>query len=332
MTRQFILAALAASTAFAQNPRTTTVMPSLFAYASDPNAARIGVTLSERSDLRDTLGVLVSSVVDDSPAAKAGIKEGDRITAISGVSLRMTKDDAEDPLLAGMMTRRIIRELDKRKAGDEVELRLLSDGQSRTVRVKTVAARELTQASRPRAATITGGVGANENRASLGVRVGGSTSKRDTLGVLIMSVVADGPAEKAGVYEGDRIARINGVDLRVPSEDAGDAELSRARARRLTTEMNKLKPGDAVTLTVVTGGRSREVRITSVKASDLKEEAWFLFDDGPGGAIERMIRTVPQLKVAPGAIRIETPGAIRIQVPGRIRALDADPAVLSMQN
>ncbi|HKS05525.1 MAG TPA: PDZ domain-containing protein [Gemmatimonadaceae bacterium] len=246
----------------------------------EPNSARIGVYLGE-NDNRDTLGVLVGSIMEGSPAATAGLKEGDRIQSIDGVNLRMAREDAEDESLRGMMGRRLIRELDKKKAGDEIELRVYSGGSTRSLRVKTVAARELTQASTPRALTQRFSTERAADRAVLGMALGSRVTKRDTLGVFVASVTPDGPAEKAGIVEGDRIARINGVDLRVPSQEAGESELSSARMRRASTEIAKLKAGEAVTLTVVTGGRSREVTVTPVKASDLKDDA-FQFFSGDG--------------------------------------------------
>jgi S1-C subfamily serine protease len=232
--------------------------------------------------VRDTLGVLVNSVVDNGPAAKAGLKEGDRIQAIGGVNLKMTRDDANDDALSGMMSRRLVRELDKLKAGDEVEMRIYSGGAERTVRMKTVAARELASANTSQTTREPLLHRFRDDRAALGLSLGGRVTKRDTLGVFVMIVTADGPAEKAGIVEGDRLASINGMDLRVPREEAGDTELSRARTRRLNQEIAKLAPGDAVTLTVVSGGRQREVKLNAVKASDLSDAdgMGFFFGDG----------------------------------------------------
>jgi predicted metalloprotease with PDZ domain len=126
------------------------------------------------------------------------------------------------------------------------------------------------------------------DRAALGVQLGGSPSKRDTLGVLVIAVNADGPAEKAGIIEGDRIARINGVDLRVPGVDAGDAELSQARVSRLHSEMAKLEPGAVATLTMVTAGRSREVRVTTAKSSEMGGAATYFFNDGQLNALREL--------------------------------------------
>ncbi len=267
---------LTAGTAGAQ---VRTVAPRTFAWSTDDaNSARIGVYLGDNG-IRDTLGVAVTSVVADGPAAKAGLKEGDRIQSIGSVNLKMNRDDAADESLSGMMSRRLTREMDKLKPGDEVELKVLSGGATKTVRIKTVAARDL-EAAQTR--SVISNVERRDDRAALGIGVGGSFSKRDTLGVFVMSVNADGPAEKAGIVEGDRIARINGMDLRVPSEDAGDADLARARVRRFTQEIGKLKAGDAVTLSVTSGGRQREVKVTAVKAGELHggDGVGFFFGDG----------------------------------------------------
>ena len=147
--------------------------------------------------------------------------------------------------MEGVANRRLIRELEKQKAGDEVELRLYRDGNTRTIRVKTVAADELNKEKlrvdgRGCSAARAG------DRAVLGISLGGNGSRRDTLGVLVVGVANEGPAAKAGIDEGDRVVAINGVDLRVAAEDAGDGQASSARINRLNREMEKVKAGDAV--------------------------------------------------------------------------------------
>src|SRR5215207_5151720 len=47
------------------------------------------------------------------------------------------------------------------------------------------------------------------DRAVLGLTPASSAGKRDTLGVMVQSLASGGPAEKAGIEEGDRIASIN---------------------------------------------------------------------------------------------------------------------------
>lgn len=99
-----------------------------------------------------------------------------------------------------------------------------------------------------------------------------SGSARDTLGVLVIGVTNNGPADKAGIEEGDRVATANGVDLRLNAADAGDHEMRGLMARRLARAVQKVKPGDPVELRVYHDGQYRTVKVTTVKASDLAVE------------------------------------------------------------
>ena len=107
------------------------------------------------------------------------------------------------------------------------------------------------------------------SRPALGLEVRTTGSKRDTLGVFVEAVTPKGPAESAGIVEGDRIASINGVDLRTSAADADDEYASGVGPRRLTREVQKLTPGTRVTLRVYSGGRVRDVQVTTGKASDV---------------------------------------------------------------
>ena len=78
-----------------------------------------------------------------SPAEKAGIEEGNRIASINGVSLKLAAADVGDEEMAGVMTRRLTRELDKLKPGDEVDLHVYANGQTKSVKVKTVSSDSL---------------------------------------------------------------------------------------------------------------------------------------------------------------------------------------------
>lgn len=230
----------------------------------DDERPRLGVATSAGSS-RDTLGLLVSDVTKDGPAAKAGIEEGDRLVSVNGVSLRIAPSDVDDEEMAGVASRRLIRELGKMKIGDVADLRVYREGQTRSVKVPTVSLESL----EPERISVATTSRERETRASLGIGLGGSNSRRDTLGILVSSVVDDGPADKAKVEEGDRIASINGVDLRVPSADVGDWAISSSRMRRLMREMEKAKAGDEVELRLVRGGQSRTVRVKAVAAKDL---------------------------------------------------------------
>ena len=106
-------------------------------------------------------------------------------------------------------------------------------------------------------------------RAALGIEVRSTGTRRDTLGVFVDAVTPKGPADAAGIVEGDRIAAINGVDLRTSAADTEDSYTNGLAAHRLTREVQKLSPGSRVNLRVYSGGRMRDVQVTAGKATEL---------------------------------------------------------------
>jgi predicted metalloprotease with PDZ domain len=244
-------------------------------FADDGDRAMLGISTGS-SGKRDTLGLLIESITPGSPAEKAGLEEGNRIASINGVSLKLAREDAGESDMSGTMTDRLVREMRKLKAGDEVTLEVWNGGRYRTVKVKTVAADDLTPERMTRQDA--------EGRAALGISLGSTGSKRDTLGVFVSSVSENGPADKAGITEGNRIASINGVDLRVPKEDIGDWSVASARVARLQREIAKLKPGQTVDLSIVEGGRARTVKVTLGRAKDIERTTGFSFSTGDGSS------------------------------------------------
>jgi predicted metalloprotease with PDZ domain len=314
-------------------PRADAERARIFSWMTDDDRPRIGVATGPGGK-RDTLGLLVTDVTRGGPAEKAGIEEGDRLQSVNGVNLRLSAADIEDEDLLGIGTRRLVRELGKVKVGDEVELRVYREGQARTVRVKTVSAEEL----QPERVTVSTRRREADERATLGIGLGTSGSRRDTMGILIASVTDDGPADKAKIEEGDRIAAINGVDLRVPAADAGDWTVSNNRMRRLTRELEKLKAGDEVELRLVRSGQARTVRVKTVAAKDLPGgsrrifigDGSFGFGDfpgafgfgGPDGSTIRIRPRVPMGTIEPMIYfdRFDD-GAVRMKLSPERRAL-----------
>src|SRR5688572_28920931 len=268
MSRSVALSAIAlslfAGAAGAQDVYVRSPLAETRAFSLSQSARTvIGIATAPSGGLRDTLGLLVSSVTPDGPAEKAGIVEGNRLQSINGVSLRASKEDAEDWGAYGFMQRRLTRELAKRKTGEEVDLTVYAEGRTRTVKVKTVDAEDLHDArgwafgsAGERIRRTTAEVRARadsmrkiaEERASLGISLGSTGSLRDTLGVLVMRIVEGGPADKAGIEEGSRIQAVDGVDLRASRADAEDEVEAGIFARRLTRAIAKKKAGEDVEL------------------------------------------------------------------------------------
>ena len=157
--------------------------------------ARLGVTLQDLSaplaesfGLKSPDGALVSSVVADSAAAKAGLKPGDVITAI----------DTQGVHTAGDVSSRV----GMAKPGDRLTLTVQRDKTAREIAVA------LGSASTNKATTVAQGEGA-----SLGLNVRPLTSdelRQSGLdhGLLIEGV--SGPSQLAGVAPGDVLMALNG--------------------------------------------------------------------------------------------------------------------------
>jgi hypothetical protein len=176
-------------------------------------------------------------------------------------------------------------------------------------------------------------------RAALGLELRATGTRRDTLGVFVEAVTPKGPAETAGIIEGDRIAAINGVDLRTAAGDVDDGYVNGLAAHRLGREVQKLTPGTRVTLRVYSGGRFRDVQVTTGKASDLMRLSRFNFRvPGPGGMMEfngpfgpdmmfgpvmkfdmPMMRERIDMNSLPRRIQIRTPTRVRTLAPARTR-------------
>lgn len=313
MTRAALLAAvMPTALAFAAAaPHSTLGAQQVRVFSSSPREIEIvrgtlamdrpvlGVTIVDESERADTLGLRVSDVTPESPAAKAGIKAGDRLQGINGVSLRADRADAGHDDYDGVLLRRLQREMAKAKAGDTLRVQVWSDGCARDVRVVAVSADEL---YRPERALMRSSIA--DSRPVIGVTTSPSGNARDTLGVFLSAVTEDGPAAKAGIVEGDRIAAINGVSLRVAREDAGDEQVAAAKATRLRSELEKVEPGQSVELTIVSGGRSRTVRVTPVPASELREPVsgsfmWSTTPEAMEQVMGRMRMLTPSEAVAP---------------------------------
>ncbi|MFM8497758.1 MAG: site-2 protease family protein [Planctomycetia bacterium] len=130
----------------------------------------------------------IKAVQDDSPAAVAGIKAGDRIVAIDGTPVG-------DPLALDEQLRR--------RAGDTVKLTLARVG-GETAEVEIVP-RPVTWIEESRWPTSPVAVSA------IGAAIG--------VDALVAAVAADSPAARAGMAPGDRVVRVRFV---VPDRAAAD--------------------------------------------------------------------------------------------------------------
>jgi serine protease Do len=159
-------------------------------------------------------GVLVASVVEDSPAAKAGIRAGDLI-------LRYDDKPVSDP-------RALSSQVAGTPVGRTVEVQLVRDGNPQQLKVTIGDLAGTRQA----AAQSPGGSRVAWDR--LGVELVALTAERarqlgvgNREGVVVTEVKPDSPAAEAGLSEGDVIREVN----RVPVASLDDVEKGLAKAR-----------------------------------------------------------------------------------------------------
>ncbi len=192
----------------------------------------------------DGPGVVIAEVVMDSPAHEAGLEAGDVVTAVNG-------EDLGSGDLAGVIA--------SLAPGDVVTLTIERDGEAQDIDITLGTAPETffrrgqdrrQDRRQDRHQNRRDGRGNNfdyqfefSDRPFLGV----SLANEDE-GVVVTSVVADSPAEAAGIETGDVITAVDGEDV--------------ADAQAVVDAIAALEIGDEVTVTIERDGESQDIIAT----------------------------------------------------------------------
>lgn len=250
----------------------TKIVPSLITTGSyqHPWLGLIGIDITP--DIAEALGLsleeakgfLIIGVNEGSPADKAGVRGGDRVTNVNGREIRLGGDivlkiDNQDV----RKIEDILTYLEGQKhVGDIVQLTIVRDGKTQTVN-----------------ATLTPRPGSNQSqqlqpqseqqRPSLGISgtnvtpaIAKAMNMTQATGFLVVDIIAEGPADKAGIRGGYLISNINGTDI----ELGGDVIL-RIDNKTVSTIDNILsyldtkKVNDTVQLTILREGNVENVPV-----------------------------------------------------------------------
>ena len=250
----------------------TKIVPSLITTGSyqHPWLGLIGIDITPEIaealglSLEEAKGFLIIGVNEGSPADKAGIRGGDRVTNVNGREIRLGGDivlkiDNQDV----RKIEDILTYLEGQKhVGDTVQLTIVRDGKTQTVN-----------------ATLTPRSGSNQSqqlqpqseqqRPSLGISgtnvtpaIAKAMNMTQATGFLVVDIIAEGPADKAGIRGGYLISNINGTDI----ELGGDVIL-RIDNKTVNTIDNILsyldtkKVNDTVQLTILREGNVENVPV-----------------------------------------------------------------------
>lgn len=235
----------------------------------DGRGSQIGVLVSDPEGAAEQ-GVTIDRVDDESPAAKAGVQEGDRVVEFDGERVRST--------------RQLTRLVQETPSGRRVKMVVQRGGDRRTLDITPEAdrvasldrrvepgieldierevergLRDLPQRLEPflnferRFDGLPGGMGRGRLGAQvqpLGDQLADYFGAKDG-GVLVAGVTADSPASKAGLKAGDVITKVNGTAVK----DTGD----------LMDALADVKDDGAVTLDIVRDGKATSVKATIAK-------------------------------------------------------------------
>ena len=182
--------------------------------------------IADSLGIKDAKGALVDKTEKDSPAAAAGLKDGDVITQVNGESV----SDSHD------LARRIAALGPKKDA----ELTILRNGASQTVKVQLGSLSDDRQAK--------GDSGDREPKdalAKLGLALEPATAVDGAgkTGVVVSQIDPDGVAAQKGLQTGDVILSVAGKTVSRPSEVAAALDSAKADGKKSVLMQVKTENG-----------------------------------------------------------------------------------------
>jgi serine protease Do len=150
--------------------------------------------LAEALELDGTNGSLVADVIEDSPAAKAGFRNGDLILTFDG------KEVVENDDLPFMVA--------NTKVGKRVSVGIIRDGRKKSLKVKIEELKEAQgkEEEEPQEEEVEYQLGLSVQE--LSPEIARTLGLKSEKGVIVADIVPDSPAAESGLRRGDIILRV----------------------------------------------------------------------------------------------------------------------------
>ncbi|MGC1133541.1 MAG: trypsin-like peptidase domain-containing protein [Nitrososphaeraceae archaeon] len=226
--------------------------------------------ISNATHLNDTKGILVVDITADSPADKAGIRGGDVLTTVDGQDIRLGGDIivAIDNQSVRAMEDLLSYLEEKKAVGDNIELSVIRDGKTQHIDMiltarPTQGAEDMfqpNQESKQQQQRPALGINGINMTPELAERMNLTHSQK---GFLIEDIISGGPADKAGIRGGYKIANINGSDFKLGGDIVvGIDEMVVGTIQDIQSYLDTKKVGDRVQMHVIRDGQEITVPLT----------------------------------------------------------------------
>jgi serine protease Do len=219
--------------------------------------------------LNETKGFLVTDITSGSPADKAGIHGGDVLTDLNGTEVELGGD------VITSIDNTTVRKIDdilsyletQKQVGDTTKLTINRDGKLQEVNV-ILSDRSLSQAGQQSKQLQSSQQ--QQQKPSLGVsgvnikpEIAKAMNLTQTSGFLVVDIIAQGPADKAGLRGGFAISNINGTEV----ELGGDVitGIDNTTVRKIDDILSYLDTknvGDMVILKVLRDNKAEDIAVT----------------------------------------------------------------------
>ncbi|MDW3654750.1 MAG: PDZ domain-containing protein, partial [Nitrososphaeraceae archaeon] len=220
-----------------------------------------GVDLNEQiasvMKLNTTKGFLVIDTSPGGPAAKAGIQGGDQLVEINGRETNLFGDVIVkiDNQNVSKIDDILVYLEQQKKVGQSVNLTVIRDGKLQTINV-VLAERPFRLDVEPLWLGIDG-IDMDEQIAS-------ELMVNQSTGILVVGIISDGPADKAGLEGGYRITDINGTQIELGGDiiiTADKQPIENLRDMSTYISNNKIE-GDTISLGILRDGKPQEIEVT----------------------------------------------------------------------